>query len=169
MARRALERRAAELPPAKAVTDTGRTASRPYANTNFRVDLGDPEIRDQGFCEVVFPEFRVDAREPASSSGAKRPSARYDDAEAPPYLILRRGVTGSLDLYAWWRKARRRKAPQRRTVEVHLLAGDHSTVVLTWSFRGVRPVSLGYAPLNALQGAVLIETIVLDFETMEMR
>jgi phage tail-like protein len=148
--------------------ETEATAAQPHANANFRVDLGDPGGREQGFCEVVFPEFRVDAREPGHASAASRP-ARHDDSEASPYLTLRRGVTGSLDLYAWWDAARRSKAPPRRTVTVQLLAADHATVVLTWTFRRARPVSLSYAPLNALQGAVLIETLVLDFETMEMR
>jgi phage tail-like protein len=78
-------------------------------------------------------------------------------------------VTGSLDLYAWWDKARKGKAPKQRTVKVSLLADDHATVVLTWYFRRTRPLSLTYSPLNALQGTVLIETIELDFETMEMR
>lgn len=145
------------------------TAARPHANANFRVDLGEPGGRDQGFCEVVFPEFRVDARPPGRASGSGSRPARNDDTEASPYLTLRRGVTGALDLYAWWDAARRSKAPPRRMVTVQLLAADHATVVLTWTFQRARPVSLSYAPLNALQGAVLIETLVLDFDTMEMR
>lgn len=159
--RRTSERRAVQ-PEAAAI------AAGPHANANFRVDLGDPGGRDRGFCEVVFPEFRVDARE-AGRSGTGRRLARRDDGEASPYLTLRRGVTGALDLYAWWDRARRGKAAQRRTVTVQLLAADHATVVLTWTFRRAHPVSLSYAPLNALQGAVLIETLVLDFDAMEMR
>ena len=77
-------------------------------------------------------------------------------------------MTGSLDLYAWWNKARRGKAPQRRSVKVELLGEDQTSVVLTWHFRNARPVSLSYSPLNALEGSIVIETLELAFDRMEM-
>jgi hypothetical protein len=46
---------------------------------------------------------------------------------------------------------------------------DLSSAVLTWRFHGARPVCLSYAPLNALQATVLIESVELEFDTMEMR
>jgi hypothetical protein len=135
-------------------------AQKPFANSNFLVDLGygDPTNYNSGFCEVIFPEFRVD--------GAKDLT---DDSPRSEFLILRRGATGSLDLYDWWNKARRGKAPKARTIKIALLAEDHSTVVFTWYFRQARPVSLAYSPLNAMQGTVLIESIEFAFDSMEMR
>jgi hypothetical protein len=53
-------------------------------------------------------------------------------------------------------------------MNVKLLAEDHATVVWTWRFRNVRPVSLAYSPLNALENAVLMETIELTFDGVEM-
>jgi hypothetical protein len=75
---------------------------------------------------------------------------------------------GSLDLYAWWDEVRRGTARRKRTVKVDLLGEDQSTVVLTWRFDNVRPVSLSYSPLRALEGGILMETIVLEFDTVEM-
>ena len=83
-------------------------------------------------------------------------------------LVLRRGATGALDLYEWWNQARRGKAPPRRVVKVKLLAEDHTTVVLTWRFRNVKPLSLAYSPLNALEGSVLMEAIELTFDDVEI-
>ncbi|HEY4956392.1 MAG TPA: phage tail protein, partial [Caldimonas sp.] len=83
-------------------------------------------------------------------------------------LVLRRGATGALDLYAWWDQARRGQAPPRRVVKVKLLDDDHATVLMTWRFRNVRPVSLAYSPLNALDGGILMETIELAFDAVEM-
>jgi|CXWL01.1.fsa_nt_gi hypothetical protein len=143
---------------------------RPYAGANFLVDFGagDGRAASAGFCEVIFPVFRAapDAwpaptAPPAQGGGAT-------GAAPSQHLVLRRGVTGSLDLYAWWNKARRGKAPQRRTLKIQLLGEDHATVVLTWRLRNVRPVSLGYSPLRALDGGVLIETLELAFDGMEM-
>ena len=133
---------------------------KPFANSNFLVDLGygDPSSYNSGFCEVIFPEFRVDA-----------PKSLPDGSSRSQFLILRRGVTGTLDLYAWWNGGRKGKAPKERTVKIALLAEDHSTVVFTWYFRKARPVSLAYSPLNAMQGTVMIESIELAFDSMEMR
>jgi phage tail-like protein len=139
---------------------------RPYGNANFLVDLGDgTDVRAPaaGFAEVVFPAFVV---------GAARGVEQADEPGAPAAagerLILKRGVTGALDLYAWWHKARRGKPPQRRTVQVHLLADDQATVVFTWRFRHARPVSLSYSPLRAVDGGVLIETLELEFDSVEV-
>ena len=77
---------------------------------------------------MIFPTFTAEAEHSASAPA--------------PSLVLKRGVNGGLDLYAWWDKARRGKAPQRRTVKVELLGEDQRTVVLTWRFRNARPLSL---------------------------
>jgi len=53
-------------------------------------------------------------------------------------------------------------------MNVKLLAGDHATVVWTWRFRGVRPVSLSYSPLSGIDGGILMETIELAYDDVEM-
>jgi phage tail-like protein len=135
---------------------------RPYGQSNFLVDVGDGDAESAaaGFSEVIFPPFDADlgdAHETAS------PAER-----AAPLLILRRGFTGSLDLYTWWDKARRGRAPKRRTVTVRLLADDHETVVAGWRFRTVRPVRLSYSPLRANEAGIVMETIELAFDKVEM-
>ena len=140
-------------------TQVAGPRERPCSNANFLVDFGGPDAHSvaAGFSEVIFPPFMVDA--PATEGAA---------ASLDSCLILKRGVTGNLDLHAWWQKARRGKAPQRRTLKIELLAEDHATVVLTWRFRNVRPFSLSYSPLRASEGAVLIETMALAFDSVEV-
>lgn len=135
-----------------AVRDTPCTGSR------FLVAIGEGDGRDAdaGFAEVIFPPFEHRReREPSPD-------------DAGPRLILRRGVTGRLDLYEWWGATRRGGAPQTRTVTVQLLAGDGRHVVLTWRFLGAYPVSLGYSPLNAMDGSVVMEQVALAFARVEM-
>ena len=142
---------------------------RPCANSNFLVDFGtaDPRSASAGFSEVIFPAFTLDlAGGRAEATDASEVAST--GAAASPFLVLRRGVVGSLDLYAWWNKARRGKAPLRRTVKIELLAEDRSTVVLTWRFRNARPVSLSYTPLRAVEGSVVVETLELAFDRVEM-
>ena len=146
------------------------TRDRPYGNSNFLVDFGTGDARSAtaGFAEVIFPTFAVnvgDARE-YESPATQIPSVAGSAPEN--HLILKRGMIGALDLYAWWNKARKGKAPQRRTVKVELLSDDQSTVVLTWRFRNVRPVSISYSPLRASEGGIVMETIALVFDSVEM-
>ena len=53
-------------------------------------------------------------------------------------------------------------------MQVQLLAEDHPTVVFTWRFRHARPVSLSYSPLRALDGGVLIETLEIEYDRVEV-
>ena len=111
---------------------------------------------------MIFPSFTIDSG--TSSDGALLAGA----AASSRHLILRRGATGALDLYDWWDKARRGKAPRRRVVKVRLLADDQATVVMTWRFGNVQPLSLAYSPLQAMGGTILMETIELAFDAVEM-
>jgi len=140
---------------------------RPYGTANFLVDFGDGKAQSPagGFSEVLFPVF--DAQPLAAD--AISPVVKADAMAAPSNrVLLRRGFVGSLDLYAWWHKARSGRAPKRKTLQVKLLSEDHETVVVTWRFREVRPVSLSYSPLLANQSGILIEAVEFAFERMEM-
>ncbi|MCE9659799.1 MAG: phage tail protein [Burkholderiales bacterium] len=87
---------------------------------------------------------------------------------AANHLVLRRGATGALDLYDWWDRARRGRAPRRRVVTVRLLDAGQRSVVMTWRFLNARPVSLAYSPLLAMDAGVLMETIEIAFDDVEM-
>jgi phage tail-like protein len=150
--------------------DTPQAAVRPHLNAHFIVDLGrgDASDPDAGFCEVVFPEFRIGPAKRVKRRGTRVVPPSPTESQSR-HLILRRGVTGSRDLYEWWDQARRGKARQPRTVTVQLMTPDLSRAILTWRFHRARPVCLSYAPLNALQATVLIESVELEFDKMEMR
>jgi len=145
---------------------------RPHANSNFVVEFGSGASRSgrTGFAEVVFAPFTIAATAPARRGAASMSASAAGAASeaAAQRLVLRRGVTGALDLYAWWDQARRGQAPPRRVMSVKLLAEDHATVVWTWRFRNVRPVSLSYSPLRGVDGGVLMETIELAYDDVEM-
>ena len=134
---------------------------RPYVNSNFLVDLGtrDRHSVTAGFAEVIFPAFTIGSRPHGSDPAGAHEGSR---------LILKRGLIGALDLYSWWSSAPRGKTPQRRTVKIELLGDDHSTVVMTWRFRKAYPATLSYSPLCATEGSVVMETVELAFDSMEM-
>lgn len=137
---------------------------RPYGNANFLVDFGNGQADTLvgGFSEVIFPWFE------AVPAAGMAPAGADTEADSANRLVLKRGFMGSLDLYAWWHRAREGRAPKRKTLQVKLLSEDHESVVATWRFSGVRPVSLAYSPLQANGGGLLIETVEFVFERMEM-
>jgi hypothetical protein len=128
---------------------------RPLGNANFLEDFGDgiAESLAGGFSEVIFPDFAV---------------TRPDDAATASHLVLKRGFMGSLDLYEWWNQARHGGVRKEKTLHVRLLDDDHETIVATWRFDGVRPVRLSYSPLRATESGLVVETIEVAFERMEM-
>ena len=150
---------------ASSSSKAGGVRSGPLGRSNFAVDWGGGSAASQGFAEVIFPPFVLEggARPPATPATASADAAAQDG-----HLVLRRGATGALDLYAWWDRARRGQAPRRRVVTVRLLGVDGKSVVMTWRFRNVRPVSLAYSPLLAMDAGVLMETIAIAFDSVEM-
>ena len=147
---------------ASSSSDAARGRCGPLGRSNFSVDWGGRGALSQGFVEVVFPRFLADRDAPGAvtEGDGATPGAEH--------LILRRGATGALDLYDWWDRARRGRAPRRRVVTVALLDAAGRNTVMTWRFSGARPVSLAYSQLLAMDPGVLMETIEIAYDDVEL-
>ena len=88
--------------------------------------------------------------------------AHYDN------VILRRGLTGSLSLYAWINDVRNGNVNALRNVTVQLQNEDHTEVVMTWKLLRARIVKHVSGPFNARGSDVAIEEIVLAYERLEL-
>lgn len=128
----------------------------PVPGRQFRVELvdGNGRATELGCCEVVFPPLAAHAEAQA--------------AVAEEHLVLRRATGGDELLHAWWSRACRGRAPQRRSVRVTLLAPDRERVVMCWRFRNARPASLHYSPLNANESALVFESLAVAFDGVEI-
>jgi phage tail-like protein len=133
----------------------------PYRNFNFRVGIGGRARANDGFSAVLLPTLltRPDVAVDAES-------ALGDDGSS--HLVLRRGFTGAMDLHEWWMQERGPKRSRGRVVTVELLDETNTEVGVAWRFTGCRPVALHYSPLDALESAIVNETIVLEFDDVEM-
>ena len=152
------------LPTSASSSSDAAARGGPLGRSNFIVQWGGATAASQGFAEVIFPRFAV-------AGGAAAPDGAGSEGAvtaADGHLVLRRGATGALDLYDWWDRARRGQAPRRRVVTVRLLGADRRSVVMTWRFRNARPVGLVYSPLLAMDEGVLMETIEIAFDDVEM-
>jgi hypothetical protein len=124
----------------------------PYPSFNFRVAIGGRARATDGYSEVHLPTLAIGNDLPESLMSER-------------HLVLRRGYTGSSELREWW--AQERASPKRgrgRVVVVELLDETDGEAVTAWRFVGCRPVALHYSPMNALESAVLVETIALAFD-----
>jgi len=132
----------------------GRTG--PVVGCNFRVEIvdGNGRAHEVGCAEVCFPTLGV--------------AAGADRAQAAESLVLRRAADGDRTLQQWWSRARDGRAATRRSVRVTLLAADHERVVKRWRFRGARPAALHYSSLDAMTSTVVMESLAVAFDTVDI-
>ena len=135
----------------------------PYGNYNFAVDGTGEEIQ---FAEVEIPAAEIEVIE--YREGADRTSAvrklpgrvRYGN------VVLRRGVTGSLALWEWF-KAVRDGQPLRRDVRITLL-DEARNPVQQWLLRDAWPAKYDASDLNAKGNEVVIELLELAVESIDV-
>jgi phage tail-like protein len=136
----------------------------PYANFNFVVEIDG--LEEIGFAEVELPAAEIETieyREGADRTNASRKlpgRVRYGN------LVLRRGLSGRLELWQWFEGVRNGQ-PDRRNVTVRLL-DEARTPVQQWRFRDAWPVKYDPSDLNAKGNEVAIELLELAVETIDV-
>ena len=138
-------------------------AARPFASHRFAVRwTGAGDAPPLGFSQVLLPAL--------SAIAEKTDTALPGEIGFPPpgHLVLRRAFDGRRELQQWCQRVRRGQLRAPRTVTVQLLDADRDEAVMQWRFRGVRPVSLAWSPLDAMVPAVLTETLLLRFEEVDL-
>lgn len=143
---------------------------RPYANRNFLVDLGtgEEEALQAGFTEIILPEAIVEDIEYRNGNEKTSEARKLPGRTYYGNVTLKRGVIGSLDLYQWWDQARDGDISLYRRVVIRLLNEDRSETVMTWILINAWPVRYSFSTLNAQGDDVLVETIELAFEGLEI-
>ncbi len=136
----------------------------PYRNFNFRVDFGGVEL---GFEEVHLPGVRVEVVEYRTGVDKPLSTRKLPGREVTGNLVLRRGIDHDLALWTWFNGVRN-GTPDRRTVLVSLLSTDHTAVVRAWKMHGAWPVAYESSTLNAQGNEVVIETLELACERLDI-
>ncbi|MDP9097403.1 MAG: phage tail protein [Verrucomicrobiota bacterium] len=141
-----------------------------YCNFNFLVDLGDgnTEGPDAGFEDVLLPELWLDVIEFRNGNDRANNVRKLTGLEHCGNALLKRGMTGSLNLYQWYNDVRNGDQNALRTVTIQLQNEEHSAVVLTWKLLRARPVRLRWGPLNGKGKDMLVEYLELACERLEM-
>ena len=135
----------------------------PYSDINFTVQLDGTSAA--GFSEVSLPPAWADVieyREGGEPNTVRKLPGRIHYGN----LILMRGVTGSTDLYDWWKTVVDGQVA-RRTIAVVLQDEAHNPV-MRWIFHRAWPVRYQSSALNAKGNETVIETLEIAHEGMEV-
>ena len=143
---------------------------RPYAQFNFLVDLGDGNTDGAaaGFQEVSGLGMEVAVIEYRNGNEKENSVRKITGLNKATDVTMKRGIVGSLNLYAWLDQIRNGDQGALRTVRIQLQSEDHTTVVQTWKLLRARIVKHTSGPLNACGNDVAMEEMVLAYERLEM-
>jgi phage tail-like protein len=137
---------------------------QPYRDFNFHVEID--SIGESQFSEVSIPEAEitvVEYREGADKTSATRKlpgRVRYGN------IVLKRGVTGDLALWDWF-KAVASGDFQPRNVSIVLLDAERQPVV-RWNARDAWPTKYDPSNLNAKGNEVVIELLELAIGSLDV-
>lgn len=143
---------------------------RPYVQFNFLVDLGTgtTEGSEAGFQEVSGVGMEVTVAEYRNGNSRENSVMKVTGLNKSTDVTLKRGVIGSLSLYAWLNQIRNGDQAALRTVTIQLQNEDHTEVVQTWKLLRARIIKHTSGPFNAKGTDVAMEELVLAYERLEM-
>lgn len=143
---------------------------RPYVQFNFLVDLGtgNTDGPEAGFQEVSGIGMEVTVSEYRNGNNKENSVMKITGLNKSSDVTLKRGVIGSLNLYAWLNDIRNGNQNAKRNVTIFLQNEDHTAVVQTWKLMRACITKHTSGPFNAKGTDVAMEELVLAYERLEM-
>lgn len=137
----------------------------PFEGSNFIVDFAGED--DASFSRVDLPVALLDEIAYRSGNDKANEPRKQPGLASYSHLVLSRGLTANLDLWNWWEAARNGDPTVDRNVAVKLLDGT-GQLVLTWRFRNAFPAVYRLSPLDAASSDIVLETVELAFDSMDV-
>jgi phage tail-like protein len=143
---------------------------RPYVQFNFLFDLGtgNTDGPEAGFQEMSNIGMEVTVSEYRTGNSRENSVMKVTGLNKATDVTLKRGVIGSLNLYAWLNDIRNGNANARRTITVSLQSEDHTVVVQTWKLLRAIITKHVSGPFNAKGTDVAMEELTIAYERLEM-
>ena len=136
----------------------------PFKNYSFLVEIDG--IASSAFKSVSGLAAEAEVIEYREGSDPVTSSRKLPGRVEYPNVVLKRGLTTSRDLWDWWRTVVDGTI-DRRGVAITLL-DDARTPVLRWLLLNAFPVKIQASDLEAEGNEVVIETIELAHEGLEL-
>jgi phage tail-like protein len=149
----------------------------PFIAFNFSVEINvpfiGPTLCNAAFAECDGLEMTMDVKT-IREGGNNTQQIRMVGAVNYGQVTLKRGMTGSFDLWDWF-DAQQHANPQqlrdgiRGDAEVVMLAADHKTEQVRFKLKKCLITRLKAPVLNAKDGMVAIEEMQLTYESLELK
>ena len=138
----------------------------PYRNYRFKVEIDG--ISQSVFQEIHFPEV---SREVAVIRGGDDPEIIFKQAGLlkSSNLILKSGITDSLELYSWFKKIQDGEITGSRKNMRIVLIDYQGNEVASWEFSGCWPAKYIGPHLNHVGNEIAVETLEIVFDIMIRR
>ncbi len=147
------------------------TIKAPFTAFNFAVEINVPGVSSK-VCSAAFSECDgLDmSMEVKTIREGGNSSTQYRLAGPVAYgqLSLKRGMTGSFDLWDWF-NATLNNARLRADAEVVIFAGDGRTERARFILTRCLPVKVKAPSLNAKDGMIAIEELQIAYESMRLK
>ena len=135
----------------------------PYQNFRFRVEIDG--ILHSGFSEVTIPDSTtslIEYREGNESTVVRKLPGltKYGN------LVLKRGITDSMELYNWRKLVEQGKIQDARKNMTIILLNEEGNDAARWEFEGAWPIKYDAPDLTSKGNDVAIEILEIVFETM---
>lgn len=135
----------------------------PYGAFNFIVEIDG--VAHAGFQEVSGLGVEIDVIE--YRNGNDLTVRKLPGLSRAPNVVLKRGFTGSLDLFDWIDEVRQGNPTPARSVAISHL-DEKRVEVARWSIRRAWPIKYEGPSLNARSSDIAIEELVLTHEGIEL-
>jgi len=136
----------------------------PFGNYRFRVEISG--VTQANFSEVTIPDSIsevIEVREGTDAVNVRKQSGLI----AYGNLILKWGITASMELYNWRKMVEQGKLSSvRRNMSV-ILIDEEGNDAARWDFTNAWPSKYKGPDLNAKGTDIAIETLEIVFETMQ--
>lgn len=137
----------------------------PFPNYRFRVEIDG--VSQANFCEVLIPESSSQVIEIREGSDAASYIRKQAGLVSCGNLVLKWGLTNSMELYNWRKMVEQGKTSQiKRNISVVLL-DEEANEAARWNFLNAWPCKYKAPDLNSLGNGVAIETLELAFESIQ--
>ncbi len=136
----------------------------PYGNYRFRVEISG--ITQAAFTEIIMPDSVsevIEHREGTDTTTIRKQSGLVTNSN----LILKWGLTASMELYGWRKAIEQGKVgSSRKNISIKLI-DEEGNDAARWDFANAWPSVYKAPDLNAKGNEVAIETLEIVFESMQ--
>jgi phage tail-like protein len=136
----------------------------PYGNYRFRVEIAG--ITQAGFCEVVIPDSTSEVIAVRDGTDATAAVRKQSGLLTNGNLVLKWGMTASLELYNWRKSVEQGKISLARRSIAVILVDEEGNDAARWEFSNAWPSKYKGPDLNAQGNEVAFETLEIVFESM---